>query len=440
MSTVVATDVSKHRVIFDRQLQPGTYRIVDVPGEAAGFPPFWRYLSNVGKRSTLCSVYGNTFLDEFEGTQVVGWGSYDPFSAKLPGPRTDPPELLDRLKVAVPNRRSGFLPVLPYRDREFRLFKRETIEQVGLQTRGLELLMRETEWDFFFGAYQHAHEAGHLLWHRTDDLIDVYRAIDRDIGRIVAALPSDANLLFVTPYGMGPMKRARESMDVFLEQGGWLARRQTIGRTKVAAKQAARSAYRLLPYELRLAIGRFRPPTFAVDDPLAGIDWERTRAFQLPHDEVSLIRLNLKGREPAGTVAPGSEYDSLIEELSDAIGQIADAETGEPLVEGVIRFDELLGEPVRHSFPDLVVEWRDGASQRIRSRVGVVESTKRDPRSGAHPTTGFLIASGPDVEPSAEMFVEPVALLPDVGATVLSMLGVQGPDELTGVPIKGLAG
>ncbi len=40
----------------------------------------------------------------------------------------------------------------------------------------------------------------------------------------------------------------------------------------------------------------------------AGLDWSETRAFTLPTDLEGYIRINLKGREPEGVVAPGQEY------------------------------------------------------------------------------------------------------------------------------------
>ena len=47
-------------------------------------------------------------------------------------------------------------------------------------------------------------------------------------------------------------------------------------------------------------------------DANAGIDWSRTRAFVLPTDRNSYIRINVRGREPLGTVDDGAEYQAVV--------------------------------------------------------------------------------------------------------------------------------
>ena len=42
------------------------------------------------------------------------------------------------------------------------------------------------------------------------------------------------------------------------------------------------------------------------------IDWSRIQVFQLPTDRNSFLRVNLRGREPAGIIAAGKEYDALL--------------------------------------------------------------------------------------------------------------------------------
>ncbi len=46
------------------------------------------------------------------------------------------------------------------------------------------------------------------------------------------------------------------------------------------------------------------------------VDWARSRAFAEPDLSTAFIRLNVRGREPAGIVEPGEEYEQLLAEIT----------------------------------------------------------------------------------------------------------------------------
>ena len=52
-------------------------------------------------------------------------------------------------------------------------------------------------------------------------------------------------------------------------------------------------------------------------------DWSRTRAFSIPDSFVGMIRVNLAGREPAGIVEPGAEYEETVAELENDLLALA---------------------------------------------------------------------------------------------------------------------
>src|SRR5262249_33893486 len=55
----------------------------------------------------------------------------------------------------------------------------------------------------------------------------------------------------------------------------------------------------------------------------------RRRAYAMPlNEESGAIRINLRGREPDGLVAPGDEYDALVSELREAFLELRDSESG----------------------------------------------------------------------------------------------------------------
>src|SRR5207253_2954136 len=128
----------------------------------------------------------------------------------------------------------------------------------------------------------------------------------------------------------------------------------------------------------------------------ASVDWPATRAFALPSDVESHIRVNLAGREPQGIVRPGEEYRTLCRDLAAGIEALAEAETGRRVVRRVHLVEDEIGRPIGHGLPDVVVDWRPGLPvRRLESPgLGVVDVPRTDPRSGNHRPPGFLIAAG----------------------------------------------
>jgi predicted AlkP superfamily phosphohydrolase/phosphomutase len=56
------------------------------------------------------------------------------------------------------------------------------------------------------------------------------------------------------------------------------------------------------------------------------VDWDRTQAFA---QGMVSVYVNLKGREPNGSVAPGKEYDEVVERLIDLLYDVKDPKTGQ---------------------------------------------------------------------------------------------------------------
>ena len=91
-------------------------------------------------------------------------------------------------------------------------FRDDLINSVRMKTDAILWLMREHEWQLFLTGYFEGHRAGHNLWPIWDDfasdppeeaLLDVYREIDKQIGRLQAALNSrDTALVIFSMHGM----------------------------------------------------------------------------------------------------------------------------------------------------------------------------------------------------------------------------------------------
>jgi hypothetical protein len=134
--------------------------------------------------------------------------------------------------------------------------------------------------------------------------------------------------------------------------------------------------------------------------------YARRRAFALPTNNMTgAIRLNVKGREPSGLVAPGVEYDALCDALTEAMLELVNADTGRPAVRWVRRAAELYRGPRLGDLPDLFVEWdHDVPITTLSSpRIGTLTLPYRGDRTGDHRAGGLLLARGPGLRGGAEV-------------------------------------
>jgi predicted AlkP superfamily phosphohydrolase/phosphomutase len=148
------------------------------------------------------------------------------------------------------------------------------------------------------------------------------------------------------------------------------------------------------------------------------------------------IRVNLKGREPQGIIAP-HDMDGYCAQLSEQLLDLRDAETGEPAVREVICFAQRYpGKEVAHSAPDLLVVWnRDTPLRAVTSpATGRVARRLCDVRTGDHSTNTLFIAAGPGITPGA---LEAGYRVESIAPTLAARFGVEMPGaERASLPLQ----
>lgn len=236
--------------------------------------------------------------------------------------------------------------------------------------------------DLLYVGFGSVHLAGHHFWDLSQlepqdreaalaagldrALQDVYAAVDDALGRIVELLPADADLLVVSPSGMGPNSSRSDLLPAMLRLvlsgGGRAARGGDVG----GAVWRVRGA---IPASWRAAAVRPLPDAvvrgLTASLYLRGVDWRETRAFVPPGDYRGFVRLNLRGREREGIVDP-AQAGTLLDELADGLATFCDPD-GLPAVESVDRTERLVaeGEGFR-LLPDLVVRWSSRPATDLR--------------------------------------------------------------------------
>jgi predicted AlkP superfamily phosphohydrolase/phosphomutase len=442
--TIVTGRSPGHHGVFDFWQRGADGRFREVNGSKLRERPIWSLLSDRDVPSAILNVPFTFPPTPIEGFMISG--------EDAPGAHrsiAQPPEVYDevvsrfgryRLKDVFPGgrRKSDYLTLIP--------------EDVEKQTDAFAHLLRSREWEFGIVFYSATAIAQHYFWAdmSSDDPDDPYRsvvenaykAVDRAIGRLVDAAGPETTVFVISECGAGPI-RSGVQINTVLEQNGFLKRR----------KQSARSGgSRSLVDRVRTAaqgtLNRFQLDSLYYWANRMGalkswvqaylsrsdIDWSGTRAFS--HGKEGDIFVNLAGREPHGTVAPGTEYERVRDEIVAAFEGLVDPGTGERAVTRVHRREELFSGPMLEWAPDLIIEWRDCAympteSERDKESV-FVERWRRHmdwPTSGAHRVDGVLVASGPGIRQAAEI---QGARLIDLMPTWLACLGVPVPDALEG--------
>jgi predicted AlkP superfamily phosphohydrolase/phosphomutase len=318
-----------------------------------------------------------------------------------------------------------------------------------------EDLLRRTELDLVFLVFGEAHKAGHWLWKYQDEghpnheasapvlkngLLNCYKQIDSALTHLTDLVSPDDNLIVFSDHGMQPAYRGDHLVDRILESLGYLTRIPAAAPRSADAESSsfAQAARRVL-WRGKSAAKRWAPAgvTTALNrrkNSVPTVDWGKTRAFSLPTDRNSHIRINLKGREPQGTVEPGRAYEKLLDEIEAAFRSLLNPRTGRPAVEEVFRIRSLFPGERCEDLPDISILWSAEApiDEVSSPQVGVIRHPIRELRSGNHRAEGFLLARGPHFQEGAGHHQGHIL---QIAPTLLRLHGVRIPEQYEMAPL-----
>ena len=452
---LTSTSAATHRMYAYKQIVPGTYGVEISMAERMRMQPFWAYLSAAGKRVAVIDAPFAKPVKKLNGIQVTNWGGHDLWCH----PRSSSPGgLIDDLV-----QRFGDYPV-PHCDDivllsgDYESLRLGLMEGIRKKTAILRHCLAMEEWDFFFGVYSESHCAGHQFWHFFDpahprhapnapsslrDCIrEIYTAIDRGIGELLAGLDPATHVMLVCTHGMGPYYHGSHLLEEIIARleasEGRPVETAMVTVEENSFKNALWSGRRIVPQALRNRIkSRMSPERLKAlwywghPQPEPAHPWSNRRVFQLPESSMTgLLRINLKGREPNGLVQPGTEYEQLCDRLGDALRALENVDTGRKAVQWVARASALYQGPHLNALPDLFVEWDHSAPiTRLRSpQIGTVEGNAGGQRTGSHWRGGLWLGSGPNFCSGNVDEVNTVDLAP----TILDFFGVHAPRDYEG--------
>ena len=409
--------------------------------------PFWKILSDAGRRVGVvdASKYGLT--EGLNGFQIANWGTHATKSKR----GSIPPELFEEAETRFGPHGVGDIDMM---DNTIPMYVKKRDDLVnGVKRHGMlhRWLIENQDWDVIYCQFAESHQVGHFYWHfydeqhplyRSDDphglsnaMFDVYRAIDDEVGKMIEAAGPDAVSMVFATHGMGPLYHATWYLPEMLDLLGF---GQSPPR-QVSSKRGSVNPWRvlkqLLPGRLQYAIKGMLPQT--MQDWLIfrwymrSFDPSGKKAFAVPsNDAVALIRIGVKGRDKGGVVEP-EDYRKVCEQVRAALYELTDPVSGIRVVAHSEMIHEKFHGPYLDSKPDLSVVWDTSVPwNTIHSpRFGTLQLKNLDSRTGSHTSIGFFLATGPGIPEGVTLDHRSTY---DICPTILETAGVAVPGGLDG--------
>jgi predicted AlkP superfamily phosphohydrolase/phosphomutase len=403
----------EHGVYGDFNWLPDSMSLVKPLSER--LQPFWGSLEDEGLTVGVLDVEFAPHVGLSRGFEVTEWAAHYSMNGRT---AISPPEIAAAVEKNHPFSTGQFEPGGEDRVEPEHLAS-ACIEGAARRGELAERLLESTRPDLAIIVFVEAHRAAEDLWQSVEPdhplfeglsagqpreglgLDAVYEEIDRQVGRLIQTVGEDAAVVVFSLHGAGPGRGMSGLLEPVLHELGFAqpARRgvrspsDLRGAALAAAKRATpeplkRMYHRRVPRDTRYRV--------AARTMLPALDWSRTRAFGLPTDQHGWIRVNLKGREAQGAVAPG-DYEATCDELREAFLGLR-TEDGRTVVDDVIRADPSGSPP--EWLPDLVVHWGYASFDRpVRLRDPAIEVWPiASESSGQHRFGGFCVARGLDRE------------------------------------------
>jgi predicted AlkP superfamily phosphohydrolase/phosphomutase len=457
------TGPAKQGIHSWQQLKPGTYDFYRAyTPDFVRSTPFWDHLSAAGRRVAILDIPHSGPSPHINGIQLVEWGAHDANH----GFATSPPSLAAEVVA-----RFGLHPQRGLCDadrtpEEIVAFRDGLLRGIAGKLAVTRHFLAQEDWDFFAQVFTESHCVGHQCWHlhdrshprfseadfavAGDPVRDIYVAIDRAIGDILADVDDRTTVVVMASHGMNAKYVPQFMLGDILVRLGVAADKPSPagGPGTLAAKRALDPmltwAWHRVPGFARSWLDPLRRRTrdwvsVPSRDIPASLDPAAGKCFIITNNHThGGIRVNLAGREPAGTVQPGAEYEAFLDELGRDLMAIVNLENGKRIVNRVIRTRDQFDGPATSHFPDLLVEWTCAAPVKSvwSEKIGRLDKQYNYCRTGEHNPAGMFIATGPGIAPGR---LDRLVSVMDFAPTFCEALDVKV-DAFDGTPIPEVVG
>ncbi len=290
----------------------------------------------------------------------------------------------------------------------------------------MEALLPESDSDLYVQIFTGPDRAGHMLWRLMDEghplydaeaaarwgdaLLEVYKQMDRIVGRAMELLPPETVLIVCSDHGFSSYRRG-------INYNTWLAKNGFMNLS--------------VPYygEAKTLEDLFHGGSF-----FENVDWTRTKAYAMGLGE---IYINLEGREPQGIVAPGEEYEQVRDAIIAGLESFVDPVNGRKPVHRVYRREEIYSQYNAAVVPDLRVA--NNLDYRVEWQTALGGFTPEVVMDNLKPWSGDHCSLEPAFVKGVLFMNRPIQSagprIIDLAPTILEAVGVEPPPGLDGVSL-----
>ncbi|MFQ6082154.1 MAG: alkaline phosphatase family protein [Candidatus Aminicenantia bacterium] len=233
-----------------------------------------------------------------------------------------------------------------------------------------------------------------------DTIEKIYIEMDRVLAKTFKKIDKNTILIVMSDHGFTPYYRSFH-LNAWLKENGYLA----------------------LINEWRQGESEFHMNT----------DWSRTRAYALG---LNGLYINQIGRESEGIVQPGTEKQSLVDEIAHKLMEVRDPETGERVIHKAYKTREWYIGAYVNQAPDIIVGYNRGYRSSWQTALGKIPKILIEDNtgkwSGDHCMAPELI---PGILFTNQKIKAKHVSLYDLTPTILKIFGINKPKEIIGTPI-----
>lgn len=403
-SAAIGENPAHHGHYFYMQFDPDSYAIISEPHfHLPEVVPFWKQLDGEGYRGAVVDWYEMPVTPLSHGEVIHRWFAEEPLTKTVFHPETLG-DIAARYAESDPIA-EGYASRPRRSAAERQEFLDRVFSRIDIKGSFFTDHLRDKDYDFYIACLSEAHNVGHYYMDVEDDLHglhdatlaaaigkplrECYRRIDKVLGAVISAAGDEANVFLLGGPGMEEFISANGAIDEMI-------RRVDVGyEAPLTTADTAKETYHsLIPASLR---GHLRPFAQWGRRLLARNAYRDRRFFAVPHnDNAGAVRINLKGREKFGTVAPGNEYQSVIEEIREGVSSFINPATGRSIVKRIVDTSNEFDGPYRDMLPDVFIEWdrtdTHGDFRTLVSELFGEVTVARHARPGDHSPFGFLWA------------------------------------------------
>jgi predicted AlkP superfamily phosphohydrolase/phosphomutase len=460
-SAFTGVEPGQHGLTEYVQKEPAAYRLRLVGSADRRAETLFSLAHRAGLRVACLGVPGTWPPDPQLDVCIAGFDS--PLSQKAPAEAFVPGFLHEKLLEKHLHWPFGGVDELAVGPGWHRAARETLLESVDQKTRVAEEVLHSDWFDLFTVVFSEIDTASHHFWafhdgdsprHRSDPVLggaleEVYVALDRALGRLLQRLDETAAVMILSDHGAGGASDHVFCLNRWLASEGFLSFKGLSGIPVRLASIAQGFVSRHLPASFKEALLRGPAASLVMRaDALSrfgGLDLPGTRAYSDELPQNPGIWINLRGRDPHGTVDPGAQYEKLREEIVEKLEAVRDPGSKRRLVDRVLKREQVFKGSCAERAPDLLVElasW-DGykllAAPSAGRRGRVVRQltaseligSKGIGVSGIHRPDGILVAAGPGLP--AEKTLQNATLL-DVFPLAASVLGLESTKDKPAVP------